>query len=193
METVEDFFFLKNPLEALPLMLGKFLMVNGTGGRIVEAEAYLGKDDPGSFAFKGRKGKKKEALYRNQGSCFIYKIHTHSLLNIIFCKEGKPGAILIRALEPISGIEEMRVRRGRKKKIELCSGPGKLTQALGITQKMDGQIINKGEIKLFKGALKEKEEISFSKRIGIKKGINLPYRAFIKNSKFLSRRGDLNP
>ncbi len=193
MKEVSNRFFLLDPLEALPLILGKILLVNNTGGRIVEAEAYLGETDPGSFAYKGRKGVKRDALYRPPGTAFVYKTHGHSLLNIIFMEEEKPGAILIRALEPLYGIEEMKSRRGKSREKDLCSGPGKLTSALGITVEMDGTKINSGPIKLMEGNLRDGERIGFSGRIGIREGAELPYRAFIINSKFLSRRGDSNP
>lgn len=193
MKEVSKDFFLMDPIEALPHILGKFLIVNKVGGRIVEAEAYLGENDPGSFAYKGRKGVKRDALYRKPGTAFIYKTHGHNLLNIIFLEKGKPGAILIRALEPIYGIEKMKSRRGKTSDRELCSGPGKLTQALGISIEMDGTLINAGPIKLMEGNLEPGERIGYSGRIGIREGANLPYRAFIINSKFLSRRGDSNP
>ena len=193
MKPVKKDFFLLPPLRALPDILGKILMVDDAGGRIVEAEAYLGEDDPGSFAYKGRKGLKRDALYRPAGSVFVYKTHGHCLLNIIFQKEDTPGAILIRAIEPLFGIEKMKIRRRKNKLKELCSGPGKLTQALGITMEMDGTEINSGPIKLFEGKINDDEKIGYSGRIGIKQGANLLYRAFIINSEFLSRRGDSNP
>lgn len=193
MKEVSKDFFLLDPLEALPQILGKLLIVNKVGGRIVEAEAYLGENDPGSFAYKGRRGIKRDALYREPGTAFIYKTHGHCLLNIIFLEKGKPGAILIRALEPVYGIEKMKSRRGKTSEKELCSGPGKLTRALGISIDMDGTLVNDGPIKLMDGSLNPEEKIGFSGRIGIREGANLPYRAFIINSKFLSRRGDSNP
>ncbi len=193
MREVEEKFFLLPPLKALPEILGKILIYRGAGGRIVEAEAYLGEDDPGSFAYKGRKGKKKEALYRPGGSLFLYRIHGHLLLNIIFLREGKPGAILIRALEPTHGIEAMKMRRGTKDLRKLCSGPGKLTQALGMDISLDGSLLNKGPVELLEGSLRPGEEIGFSGRIGINQGKELPYRAYIKNSPYVSRRGDSNP
>ncbi len=193
MKEVEREFFLLHPLEALEKILGKILFYQGAGGRIVEAEAYLGEEDPGSFAYKGRRGIKRDALYRPPGSLFLYKVHGHVLLNIIFLEEGRPGAILIRALEPTMGLEEMRRRRKKLDLRELCSGPGKLTQALGMDLSLDGSLINLGPVKLLEGKLRENEEIGFSGRIGIREGKQLPYRAFIKNSDFLSRRGDSNP
>ncbi len=193
MKEVKREFFLLDPLQALRKILGKLLFYKGAGGRIVEAEAYLGEDDPGSFAYRGRRGAKRDALYRPPGSLFLYKVHGHVLLNIIFLEEDRPGAILIRALEPIMGIDEMKRRRKKRDLRELCSGPGKLTQALGMDLSLDGTVVNLGPVKLLEGGLRQGEEIGFSGRIGIREGKQLPYRAFIKNSDFLSRRGDLNP
>ncbi len=187
-------FYLADPLEALPHFLGKLLLVRDgegwTGGRIVEVEAYLGEADPGSFAYKGRKGKRKEALYRPEGTTFVYMNYgMYFLLNIIMRPAGQPGAILIRAIEPIYGIEKMKKRRRREKLRELCSGPGKLCAALGIDMSFDNLpvYLPEGKILLAEGQLKEDEKIAFSGRIGIKEGAELPYRAFIKGSPFLSR------
>ncbi len=193
MKEVDREFFLLEPLDAVGKILGKVLLYQNAGGRIVEAEAYLGEEDPGSFAYKGRKGVKRDALYREPGSLFLYKVHGHVLLNIIFLEKGRPGAILIRALQPLYGTEAMKRRRGRERLEELCSGPGKLTQALGMDLSLDGSIINQGPVRLLEGSLRPGEKVGFSSRIGIKEGRELPYRVFIKNSRFLSRRGDSNP
>lgn len=194
MKIVERDFYLLHPLDALDKILGKILIVQKgdtkVGGRIVEAEAYLGEEDPGSFAYKGRKGKRKEALYREPGYTFVYMNYgMYYLLNLIFQPKEKPGAILIRALEPLFGIELMKKRRKKKGLTELCSGPGKLCSALAIDASFDNLpvFIPEGKILLLEGKLKEGEEISYSGRIGIKEGSELPYRAFIKNNPFLSR------
>ncbi len=194
MKIVERDFYLLHPLEALDRILGKVLIVQSgstkVGGRIVEAEAYLGEEDPGSFAYKGRKGKRKEALYREPGYTFVYMNYgMYYLLNLIFQPKEKPGAILIRALEPLFGIELMKKRRKKERLTELCSGPGKLCAALGIDTSFDNLpvFVPEGKILLLEGDLKKGEKIIHSGRIGIKEGSDLPYRAFIKNSPFLSR------
>ncbi len=193
MKEVKEGFFLLNPLEALPEILGKILFYQGVGGRIVEAESYLGEEDPGSFAYRGRKGLKRDALYRPPGSLFLYRIHGHILLNIIFLPEGQPGALLIRALEPTRGLDAMKERRGIQDIRKLCAGPGRLTRALGLEISLDGSFLNRGPVKLLEGGLRPGEEVEYSGRIGIKRGRDLPYRAYIKNSPYISRRGDSNP
>lgn len=110
---------------------------NRTSGIIVEAEAYLGETDPGSHAFRG-KTKRNQLMYGKPGRAYVYLIYgKHCLFNVVTEPPGTPGAVLIRALEPVQGIETMKQRRATTT-LSLTTGPGKLTQALGITLSHNG-------------------------------------------------------
>lgn len=156
-------------------------------GIIVEAEAYCGEDDPASFASKGRT-KKSESLYRSPGNAFIYLTYgMYYLLNIITEKEDFPAAVLIRAVEPVEGIPLMKKRRKTEELLNLCSGPGKLCQALGIDLSLNGVpvyspdsplIIDKGE--------KKGVKLVWKPRIGIREGKERLWRVYIKESPFIS-------
>ncbi len=189
MEQVKKEFFLKSTLEILREIPGMILSTNINGflteGEIVEAEAYLGEEDPGSFAFGGKKGKKALPLYWEPGSVYVYLNYgMYELLNIITEMEGKAGAILIRAINPITGIEEMIKRRGINNLKNLSNGPGKLTIALGIKRDHNGLKVFKknSPIKLFYGKRYKKEELTFTSRIGIKRGVELPYRVVVNSN-----------
>lgn len=132
-------FYEKDTIEVAQSLLG-CLLVSEIGGRnkrtsgiIMETEAYSGEKDPASHAFKGMT-KRNQIMYKESGKAYVYLIYgKHYLLNVVTEKVGTPGAVLIRALEPVEGIETMKERRGTSTMTSLTSGPGKLTQALGIT------------------------------------------------------------
>ena len=109
-----------------------------TSGIIIETEAYLGEKDPGSHAFKG-KTKRTQIMYGEAGKAYVYLCYgKYYLLNVVTEATGTPGAVLIRALEPVEGIEIMKQRRSPQNTVELTNGPGKLTQALGVTKQHNG-------------------------------------------------------
>lgn len=116
-----------------------------TSGIIVETEAYLGENDPGSHAYK--KTERTKIMYQKAGTAYVYLIYgRYSLLNVVTEKVGTPGTVLIRALEPVSGIETMKKRRGTSTILNLTTGPGKLTQALGITLAHNGLDLTGGTV-----------------------------------------------
>ncbi len=187
MKQVEKSFFKKNTLEILKNILGMSLIseIGGikTGGMIVEAEAYLGAEDPGSFAFGGKLTKKSIPLYQEPGTVFVYLNYgMYYLLNIITEPENRAGAILIRGIKPEIGVEEMKKRRKKESIKGLTDGPGKLTIALSIDDKSNGlKVYSKDSpIKLYYNKKIIPSEIKYSGRIGISKGKELPFRAFIK-------------
>ncbi len=188
MKQVERDFFLKPTLEILKEIIGMKLIseVDGikTGGTIVEAEAYLGENDPGSFAYGGKKTKKSIPLYGEEGRIFVYLNYgMYYLLNIITEPQGKAGAILIRAILPEMGVEKMMERRKRKDVKNLTNGPGKLCMALSIGKEHNGFKIYEKEspIKLFYGKKFLPEKLKYTGRIGISKGKKLPYRIVLDN------------
>jgi len=156
-------------------------------GKIVETEAYYGENDPASKAYKGRKAF-NELMFLDVGKTFIYMVHGNWLLNIVAHPKGGVGAVLIRALEPLQGIEAMKKNRGIKDIYALTSGPGRLTKALNITREHNGLDVTKAEneIAIFEAAVEE-FEICTSHRIGVKKDLPQELRFYIKGNKFVSK------
>lgn len=157
-----------------------------TSGKIVETEAYFGRGDPVSRASRKRT-RLNEIMWWKGGLAFVYTVHAHELFNVTTEPEGTPGAVLIRALEPLEGLELMRRRRDVGRERELTSGPGKLTRALGITKEHHGLdltsskwlMILKGESKGF--------EVATSHRIGVTADLERELRFYIRDNPFVSR------
>ena len=169
-------------------ILGKILVhktEKGTlRGKIVEVEAYLGLNDPGAIGFRRVKNIPK-ALLMPAGYTFVYFTYgNHWMLNVN-AKTGKLGAVLIRALEPLEGIEIMKNNRGISDVKNLTNGPGKLTQAFGIDRRHNGLDLTRDE--LFVEDSDEIVEIAKSTRIGISKGTSKLLRFYIKGNKFVSK------
>ena len=159
-----------------------------TSGRIVEVEAYCGEDDPASHSAAGRT-KRTEVMFWDGGYCYVYFIYgAHYCVNVVTEGEGSGTAVLIRALEPVAGIDAMRRRRGKKDLKSLTNGPGKLAEALAITPRMLGEDLCSSKlISLSPGSKISPSEIVVSTRIGITKARHQPWRFFIKGSEFVSR------
>ena len=167
-------------------LLGCILVHNLNGrrlsGRIVETEAYFGKNDPGSHASRGMTPRNK-IMFGKPGFSYVYFVYgNHHCLNFTTEPEGTAGAVLIRALEPIDGIDEMKRRRGKEN--NLTNGPGKLTQALGITKEHNGMDLTGKDLYVIKGDLPK--EIVTTTRIGLSSGKELPLRFYIRGNKFVS-------
>jgi DNA-3-methyladenine glycosylase len=174
-------------------LLGKYLLTNFdnflTGGKILETEAYRAPEDRASHAYGMRRTKRNAMMYEAGGVCYIYLCYgLHSLLNIVTNQEGVPHAILIRAIEPIIGIETM-LKRRHKDKVDrsLTNGPGVLAQALGITLSHNGLLLTGSQIWIEeRGVLIREEEIITSPRIGVGyagEDALLPWRFHLKNNK----------
>ena len=183
-------------LELSKDILGKKLVtkVNNqiTSGIIVESEAYLGVADRASHAFDNKLTSRTSIMYEEGGISYIYLCYgMHSLFNIVTNNKGIPEAILIRAIKPIDGISMMCKRRNMKEKsYNLTNGPGKLSQALGITKKLNRQSLHGDDIWLedIKISFKNNNILS-SPRIGVDYAgtdAKLPYRFYIKNNKWVS-------
>lgn len=166
-------------------LLGKILVHKDCKGKIVETEAYLGLDDPGSIGFRKVKNIPK-SLLKSPGHIFVYFTYgNHWMLNVI-AKKSLLGAVLIRAVEPLKGIELMKKRRGINEIKNLTNGPGKLTKALGIDKSHDGLDLTRDD--LFIEDSKEKFDIVKTTRVGLSKGKEKLLRFYIKDNEFISRR-----
>lgn len=184
-------FYTRDPALVAKGLLGNIVVrkigSDTLSGRIVETEAYYGREDPASRAYKGQKTY-NDVMFGEPGRAFIYMVHSWWLLNIVAHTEGGIGAVLIRALEPIEGIELMKRNRGRRNVLHLTSGPGKLTRALNVTKKLNGIDITGGDshLAVTRGKL-EGFKIGSTHRIGVAKDLQQELRFFIKGNKFLSR------
>jgi len=186
-----DFFSHNDVLKISKNLIGKNIITNInnniTSGMIVETEAYAGIYDKASHAYKNKRTNRTEIMYKKGGICYVYLCYgMHYLMNIVTADENIPHAVLIRAIEPKNGIDIMLKRRKLKKvSCNLTNGPGKLSQALAIDQKLNGELLD-GEniwIEDSKVNIDEKDILS-SPRIGVdyaKEDASLPYRFYIKN------------
>ena len=181
-------FYERHPTLVGRQLLGKYLVKEYAGarlvGRIVEVESYGGAEDPASYvARKLRIGKQ---LLRRGGYAFLVRIHGHLLLNITAEGEGIPGAVLVRALEPMKGLEAMHRRRNTANIRRLCNGPGKLTKAFGISQEDDGNDLTLTG-SLYVGRAREEEHLQVvsASRVGVRDDGRL-WRFYIKGNKFVS-------
>lgn len=175
-------FFAHPALAVAPDLIGATLLVDGVGGVIVETEAYH-RDDPASHSFPGPT-KRNAVMFGGPGLAYVYFIYgVHWCLNVT-CAEA--GAVLIRAVEPVAGIDQMIARRGQTNPRNLCSGPGKLAQALAVGPALNGLPFNAPPFGLSPTATKP--EIVAGPRIGITKAADLPWRFGLAGSPFLSRR-----
>ncbi|MCD6512601.1 MAG: DNA-3-methyladenine glycosylase [Thermoplasmata archaeon] len=150
-------------------------------GKIVETEAYYGLSDPASRA------KKAEIMWGEAGRIFIYMVHGNWLFNIITMPKNVASGVLIRAVEPLEGIEIMKRRRRREKLTELTSGPGKFTQAFGIDKRYNGMKIYGKDAPIY---IMEKEyevDIEEDYRIGVREDMDVPLRFYIKDNRFVSK------
>ncbi len=179
-------FFLADTVLLAQRLLGMILVSDigsRTAGIIVETEAYLGPSDPASHCSRG--GDRARIFYRPGGTVYVYRIHQVHCFNIVSGPEGTPGAVLIRALAPIDGLPLMIRRRGVSESRGLCSGPGKLAQALGIDIRHNGAVLGAGPLRLLPG--KPPLEIRKGPRIGISRAKKEALRFGAAGSPFLSR------
>jgi len=185
-------FFARDPREVAPELLGCMLvsLAGGvvTGGRIVEVEAYLGSDDPGSHAATRSITARNAVMYGPPGSVYVYFAYgNHYMLNLVCLPEGAAGAVLVRAIEPLIGVEEMTARRGGRAIREIASGPGKLATALGVDLTDNATTLGDGRLIVYDGPRPREGEIIVTGRVGLSAGHDLDLRYFVRDNAFVSR------
>lgn len=196
-----DFYKRTDVVEIAKELVGKILVTNFNGkittGRIVETEAYCGITDKASHAFGGRRTPRNEHMYAGAGTVYVYICYgMHHMLNVVTNEKNIPDAILVRAIEPIDGIETMMVRTGKSQPGNtITRGPGNLAKAMGIKKAASGISFLSDEIFLASdGFLPGASGIASSKRIGVDyAGTDslLPYRFYLKGNKFVSGRATI--
>lgn len=165
-------------------LIGAIFTVNGVGGIIIETEAY-DQTDPASHTFVG-KTKRNAAMFGPPGCAYVYRSYgIHWCLNFVCEREGHGAGVLIRAIEPIVGLQEMEHRRGTNNIRLLCSGPGKLGQALAIVHEYNGMPLNQSPFELTPAS--NKVDVVCGPRIGISKAVDLPWRFGLSGSPYLSK------
>jgi DNA-3-methyladenine glycosylase len=182
----EDF-YARSVHEVARELIGCLVRHGGTAGRIVETESYH-MEEPACHAFAGVT-ERTRTLYGEPGRAYVYFSYgVHSLLNAVAEEEGVGAAVLIMALEPVDGVELMRQRRGLERAEDLCSGPGKLTQALGIGLSLNGTSLVDGPIELLtREPGSRTPRVVAGERIGITKAVELPWRFCDADSPHVSR------
>ncbi len=192
----DQFFNRRDVVRIARELIGKVLFTSfdgrQTSGRIVETEAYAGITDRASHAYEGRKTERTEIMYKKAGTSYVYLCYgIHHLFNIVTNKENIPHAILVRALDPLEGIETMLQRSGKKKLDHtLTRGPGNLSKALGLTTSHSGQSLFGDNIFIGDDGFKtHAADIVITSRIGVDyagEDARLPYRFFLKGNPFVS-------
>ena len=178
-------FFARSVHDVAPELIGATLLVDGVGGTIVEVEAY-DQDDPASHSYRGRTAR-TASMFGSAGQAYVYRSYgVHWCLNLVCGEDRRAEAALVRALEPTNGLDAMRERRRVEALGALCSGPGKLCQALGITRAQDGLPLDEPPFELF--ARESEPQLAIGPRVGITRAVERPWRYGLAGSPFLSRR-----
>jgi DNA-3-methyladenine glycosylase len=184
--------FFSRPAEVVAADLLGMVVVSRIGGRrteavIVETEAYLGYDDPASHGYLHRRNTRNAALFGPPGSWYVYLSYgMHWCTNLVCQQPGHASAVLLRALQPLRGLEIMRRRRGGVPDRDLCSGPGKLCQALGIDRALDGTRMARSPVVVRPPTRREEVQVSVTPRIGITKAADWPLRFHVAGSPWIS-------
>jgi DNA-3-methyladenine glycosylase len=185
-------FYARPSLEVARDLIGRLLVRPLPGGRlvgrIVESEAYQ-EGDPASHSFRGRTAR-NEVMFGRSGHLYVYFSYgMHFCMNVVTGRDGEGSAVLLRAVEPVEGIDWMLARRGLDDVRLLCAGPGRLTQAFGIDRAHNGADLVAGDV-LFvaSGSAVPEDRIGVSPRVGLTLGVDRPWRFFEARSPFVSRR-----
>jgi DNA-3-methyladenine glycosylase len=180
-------FYARPTVEVARALLGKVLWHGAVAGRIVETEAYLGLDDGAAHAARGITPRTK-VIFGPPGHAYVYFIYgMYECLNLVAEPDGSPGCVLIRALQPVAGLDEMMRRRGTHQEEQLANGPGKLTLAMGITRRLNGVDITDGPLVVRSPENAGLIDIACGTRIGITKAADWPLRFWIDGNRFVSR------
>ena len=157
-----------------------------TAGRIVEVEAYVGPHDPAAHGYRHRRTARNDRLFGPPGIAYVYFVYgMHWCVNAVTEVDGYPAAVLIRALEPVTGLVAMRRRRGVPDRV-LCAGPGRLCEALGITGALNGRPLSGPTIRIVHGP--RGERVAVGRRIGIRHAVDWPLRYWLEGSPWVSRQ-----
>jgi len=186
-------FFGRNCVEVAPDLLNKLLVRDGRAGRIVEVEAYAGALDPASHAYRGQTAR-NAAMFGPPGRLYVYFTYgMHFCANVVCGVEGEASAVLLRALHPERGLEEMRAARAPAARLDrdLCSGPGKLCQALGLDRSFDGADLVAGDLGVFvvDDGTPPPVAPGVSGRVGLSVAADVPWRFYVAGATGLSRSG----
>ena len=183
-------FYRRDPRVVAPELLNKVLVVGGRSGRIVEVEAYAGGEDPGSHAFRGRTPR-NASMFGTPGLLYVYRSYgMHWCANAVCGDEGVGVAVLLRALAPLTGVDDMRgARPGIRRDRDLCSGPGRLCQALGLTGHHDGSDLVTGDGGVYLGddGTPPPAAPANTRRVGLTKGAEHPWRWYVPGDPNVSR------
>ncbi|MBO8138395.1 MAG: DNA-3-methyladenine glycosylase [Desulfotomaculum sp.] len=184
-------FYNRNTVQVARDLLGCLLVHNspeGTaGGVIVETEAYTQHGDPACHASRGMTPRNR-VMFGSPGHAYVYFTYgMHYCFNAVTNAEGVGDAVLIRALQPLIGVELMQKRRGRERLKDLCSGPAKLVQALGMSKEQNGADLTSGPVRIFPW-WDDVNNVVVTTRIGIREGTELPYRFYIKDNPYISKK-----
>ncbi|MDZ4167306.1 MAG: DNA-3-methyladenine glycosylase [Coriobacteriia bacterium] len=184
-------FFARPTVTVARELLGKVLASRAggalTAGVIVETEAYLGSDDPGSHAATRGVTARNRVMYGPPGCAYVYFTYgNHHMLNLVTEGEGVAGAVLVRAIEPVAGLGVMEARRPGRADSELTNGPGRLASALGIDLGHNGVTLG-GEIAVYDAVGVDDERVGASGRIGLSAGHDLPLRFYLSDNRYVSR------
>jgi len=198
---LERGFFLQNVQDIARSLLGMhFVRIDGNGqrlsGRIVETEVYAGKHDPASHSYRG-KTSRNAVMFKPGGHLYVYFTYgMHYCCNVVTGPEGDGEAVLIRALEPLEGLDIMIRQRYKKETItqqqfkNLTNGPAKLCAAMGIDKNMNGMDLLTGECRIEAGIVIPDKDVIAASRIGIRQGADLLWRYYIRGNEWVSKRGE---
>jgi DNA-3-methyladenine glycosylase len=191
LSTLPREFYFAPAADAARLLLGQILIHGERSGRIVETEAYLGINDRAAHASAGRT-ERTAILFGPPGYAYVYFIYgMYYCLNVVVEPEGSPGCVLIRSLEPLTGIAEMRAASPRvRDERRLCSGPGRLTRSMNITRRHNGVDFTRGPLLLVQGETVPDSRVGVSSRIGIRHNRDWPLRFYISGHASVSRHPD---
>jgi DNA-3-methyladenine glycosylase len=177
-------FFARSVHEVAPELIGATLLVGGAGGTIVEVEAY-DHEDPAAHGYRGRT-ERNASMFGPAGHAYVYRSYgIHWCLNLVCEEESVASAVLLRALQPTTGLDVMQARRGLENERLLCAGPGRLCQALAVTREHDGLPLDRPPFELHARA--REPEVVAGTRVGITRAAELPWRYGLAGSRFLSR------
>ena len=186
-------FYARDTVPVARELLGKVLVHNSaeglTAGLIAETEAYI-QGDPACHAYRGMTPRNR-AMFGPPGRAYIYFTYgMHHCFNVVTAAPGIGEAVLIRALEPLEGIDIMRKRRGRQRLRELCSGPARLVQAMGLEPAMYGHDLTEEPLVLINWTPVSEEEVAVTTRVGISSGADLPLRFYLRGNEYISKKGE---